>query len=33
MFKFDKGRGFPVQVGIILGLGFAVRWLGNMYMM
>lgn len=33
MLKFDKGRGFPVQVGIILGLGFAVRWLGNMYMM
>lgn len=33
MFKFDKGRGFPVQVGVILGLGFAVWWLGNMYMM
>lgn len=33
MFKFDKERGFPVQVGIILGLGFTVCWLGNMYMM
>lgn len=33
MFKFDKGRGFPFQVGVILGLGFAVCWLGDMYMM
>lgn len=32
-FKFDKGRGFPDQVGVILGLGFSVCWLGDMYMM
>lgn len=30
MFKFDKGRGFPVQVGVILGLGLSICWLGNM---
>lgn len=33
MFKFDKGRGFAVQVGVILRLGFTVCWLGDMYMM
>lgn len=33
MFKYDKGRGFAVQVGVILRLGFTVCWLGDMYMM
>lgn len=33
IFIFDKGRDFSVQVGVILGLGFAVSWLGDMYMM
>lgn len=33
MFKFDKESGLPVQVGVILGLGFSAYWLEKMYMM